>query len=296
MGAGARRTRQAPRSDGRHGRARGRRPPARARQAHRARASAAARRRRHVPRVRPPARPGRRTTTHGELASFTPAGQGRRHVPDRRPQGRRHRRRLHGARRLGRRPARRPRRRARARPSGPSSGGCRYVRLLDAAGGSVRSFEEIGRTYLPDGNSFTPSEVDAAEPGAGGVGGDGLGRRPRRRCTRRMAHWNVMVDGTGRSSPAGRRSSRPRSGYDITKEELGGAAHPHPGERRRRQPRGRPRRTRSRRSAASCRTCRPASTSWRRAASPRDPVDRRAEELRDAGPRERRAASTTPAG
>ena len=30
-----------------------------------------------------------------------------------------------------------------------------YVRLLDAAGGSVRSFEEIGRTYLPDGNSFT---------------------------------------------------------------------------------------------------------------------------------------------
>src|SRR5262249_1146222 len=27
-----------------------------------------------------------------------------------------------------------------------------YIRLLDAAGGSVRTFEEYGRTYLPDGN------------------------------------------------------------------------------------------------------------------------------------------------
>ena len=34
-----------------------------------------------------------------------------------------------------------------------------YVRLLDAAGGSVQSFEAIGRTYLPDGNSFTLPDV-----------------------------------------------------------------------------------------------------------------------------------------
>ena len=27
-----------------------------------------------------------------------------------------------------------------------------YVRLLDASGGSVATFESIGRTYLPDGN------------------------------------------------------------------------------------------------------------------------------------------------
>ena len=33
------------------------------------------------------------------------------------------------------------------------------VRLLDAAGGSVRGFEELGRTYLPDGNSFTAPDV-----------------------------------------------------------------------------------------------------------------------------------------
>ncbi len=34
-----------------------------------------------------------------------------------------------------------------------------YVRLLDAAGGSVRSFEEIGRTYLPDGNGWSTLDV-----------------------------------------------------------------------------------------------------------------------------------------
>jgi len=34
-----------------------------------------------------------------------------------------------------------------------------FIRLLDAAGGSVRSFEEIGRTYLPDGNIWCSVEV-----------------------------------------------------------------------------------------------------------------------------------------
>ena len=34
-----------------------------------------------------------------------------------------------------------------------------YVRLLDAAGGSVRSFEHIGRTYLPDGNVWSAVDV-----------------------------------------------------------------------------------------------------------------------------------------
>ena len=38
-----------------------------------------------------------------------------------------------------------------------------YVRLLDAAGGSVRSFEDLGRTYLPDGNSFTHVDDRAAQ-------------------------------------------------------------------------------------------------------------------------------------
>src|SRR5437660_4853905 len=29
-----------------------------------------------------------------------------------------------------------------------------FVKLLDAAGGSVRGFEKLGRTYLPDGNVY----------------------------------------------------------------------------------------------------------------------------------------------
>ena len=33
------------------------------------------------------------------------------------------------------------------------------VRLLDAAGGSVRGFEELGRTYLPDGNVYAAPDV-----------------------------------------------------------------------------------------------------------------------------------------
>lgn len=34
-----------------------------------------------------------------------------------------------------------------------------YVRLLDASGGSVASFADIGRTYLPDGNAWTTVDV-----------------------------------------------------------------------------------------------------------------------------------------
>lgn len=35
-----------------------------------------------------------------------------------------------------------------------------YVRLLDASGGSVSSFTEIGRTYLPDGNTWSAVDVE----------------------------------------------------------------------------------------------------------------------------------------
>ena len=46
-----------------------------------------------------------------------------------------------------------------------------YVRLLDASGGSVASFDDIGRTYLPDGNAWTVDRRAAAPVGAGRVGG-----------------------------------------------------------------------------------------------------------------------------
>ena len=55
------------------------------------------------------------------------------------------------------------------------------IRLLDAAGGSVRGFEELGRTYLPDGNIWSTGRRPPAERGAGGLRRDGLGGRAARR-------------------------------------------------------------------------------------------------------------------
>ena len=99
------------------------------------------------------------TTSDGDLAAFTPKGEVDGIVPHRRPQGRRHRRRLHRARRLRRRPCTAGSARSCAPTSGRWSGASRYVRLLDAAGGSVRSFEELGRTYLPDGNIWSTAST-----------------------------------------------------------------------------------------------------------------------------------------
>jgi acetyl-CoA carboxylase carboxyltransferase component len=96
-----------------------------------------------------------------------------------------------------------------------------YVRLLDAAGGSVRSFEEIGRTYLPDGNSFTWPDVQLlrAVPVVSAVMGSVAGLPAVHAC---MAHFNVMVKGTSQLFPGGPPVVKAALGYDITKEELGG--------------------------------------------------------------------------
>ena len=97
-----------------------------------------------------------------------------------------------------------------------------YVRLLDAAGGSVRSFEELGRTYLPDGNSFTAIETDLLEvvPVVSAVMGSVAGLPAVQAC---LAHWNVMVGPTSQVFPGGPPVVKAALGYDITKEELGGA-------------------------------------------------------------------------
>ena len=106
-------------------------------------------------------------------------------------------------------------------PSGRSNGGCRYVRLLDAAGGSVRSFESLGRTYLPDANSFTHVDVkllntapvvSAVLGAAAGIGA----------LHTSLAHWNVMVRDTGQVFPGGPPVVKAALGDDITKEDLGG--------------------------------------------------------------------------
>ena len=146
-----------------------------------------------------------------------------------------------------------------------------YVRLLDAAGGSVRSFEDLGRTYLPDGNSFTAVETELIDlvPVVSAVMGSVAGLPAVQVC---IAHWNVMVRETGHVFPGGPPVVKAALGYDITKEELGGAQVHAQRQRRRRQPRRRRRGRARRRSAASCRTCRPTCTSCRHAVSPRPPA------------------------
>lgn len=96
-----------------------------------------------------------------------------------------------------------------------------YIRLLDAAGGSVRSFEEIGRTYLPDGNSFTAPDIELLRtvPVVSAVLGSVAGLPAVNAC---VAHFSVMVKGTSQVFPGGPPVVKAALGYDITKEDLGG--------------------------------------------------------------------------
>ena len=96
-----------------------------------------------------------------------------------------------------------------------------YIRLLDAAGGSVRSFEEMVRTYLPDGNATSTWDTKLLRvvPVVSAVLGSVAGLPAVNAC---MAHFNVMVRGTSQLFPGGPPVVKAALGYDITKEELGG--------------------------------------------------------------------------
>ena len=96
-----------------------------------------------------------------------------------------------------------------------------YVRLLDASGGSVRTFEEYGRTYLPDGNAWTLHEVQALSvvPTVSAVLGSVAGLPAIYAC---MAHFSVMVKDISQIFPGGPPVVKAALGLDITKEELGG--------------------------------------------------------------------------
>jgi acetyl-CoA carboxylase carboxyltransferase component len=96
-----------------------------------------------------------------------------------------------------------------------------FVRLLDAAGGSVRSFEEIGRTYLPDGNVWSAVDVEllSAVPVVSAVLGSVAGLPAVNAC---MAHFNLMVRGMSQLFPGGPPVVKAALGYEISKEALGG--------------------------------------------------------------------------
>jgi len=95
------------------------------------------------------------------------------------------------------------------------------VRLLDAAGGSVRNFESLGRTYLPDANSFTHVDVKllSTAPVVSAILGAAAGIGALHTS---LAHWNVMVRDTGQVFPGGPPVVKAALGDDVTKEDLGG--------------------------------------------------------------------------
>jgi len=98
-----------------------------------------------------------------------------------------------------------------------------YIRLLDSAGGSVRNFEKIGRTYLPDGNSFVNPEVELLQevPVASAVLGSVAGLPA---VQAPLSHFSVMVKGISQIFPGGPPVVKAALGYEIDKEDLGGAA------------------------------------------------------------------------
>ncbi len=95
-----------------------------------------------------------------------------------------------------------------------------YIRLLDAAGGSVRGFETLGRTYLPDGNMWSTIDMDLLRtaPVVSAVMGSVAGLPAVNAC---MAHFTIMVKGISQLFPGGPPVVKAALGYDVTKEELG---------------------------------------------------------------------------
>lgn len=94
-----------------------------------------------------------------------------------------------------------------------------YIRLLDATGGSVKSFEQMGRTYVPG----KPRAADTWDmlsiiPVVSAVMGSVAGLPAVEAC---LAHFNLMVKGTSHIFVAGPPVVKAALGYDIPKEELG---------------------------------------------------------------------------
>ncbi|MCL0029149.1 hypothetical protein M1N23_03290 [Dehalococcoidia bacterium] len=93
------------------------------------------------------------------------------------------------------------------------------VRLLDAVGGSVRTFEQLGRTYLPDSpNTSLAVDLLNQVPVVSAVLGSVAGLPAIESC---LCHFNVMVKGTSQVFAGGPPVVKAALGYDVTKEELG---------------------------------------------------------------------------
>lgn len=93
-----------------------------------------------------------------------------------------------------------------------------YIRLLDATGGSVRTFEAMGRTYLPANDREAETELLQMVPVVSAVMGSVAGLPAVQSA---MCHFNVMVKGTSQVFVAGPAVVKAGTGVGITKEELG---------------------------------------------------------------------------
>jgi len=94
-----------------------------------------------------------------------------------------------------------------------------YIRLLDATGGSVRTFEKIGRTYIPINPGTSGIEqLLCVVPVVSAVLGSVAGLPAVEAC---LAHFNLMVRGISHIFPGGPPVVKAALGYNITKEELG---------------------------------------------------------------------------
>lgn len=95
------------------------------------------------------------------------------------------------------------------------------LRLLDASGGSVRTFESMGRTYIPDGNIFNATDVRLLNsvPVVSAVLGSVAGLPA---VLAPLSHFSVMVKGISQLFPGGPPVVKAALGVDITKEDLGG--------------------------------------------------------------------------
>ena len=93
------------------------------------------------------------------------------------------------------------------------------VRLLDATGGSVKTFEKLGHTYLPDVESPDLSmELLSQVPVVSLILGSVAGLPA---IQGNLCHFNVMVKGTSQVFVAGPAVVKEGTGIDITKEDLG---------------------------------------------------------------------------
>ncbi|MDD5287735.1 MAG: carboxyl transferase domain-containing protein [Dehalococcoidales bacterium] len=95
-----------------------------------------------------------------------------------------------------------------------------YIRLLDATGGSVRTFEQMGRTYVPDSNDrcAIAGQLLGIAPVVSAVLGSVAGLPAVEAC---LAHFNLMVKGTSQVFAGGPPVVKAALGYDIKKQELG---------------------------------------------------------------------------